>query len=371
MRLLLACLALSANLWALGSPRYVETTPRAGAFALVENSAAAAILVDATDWPGVQRAAHDLQADVNRVTGVTPAWGSTGRKMILIGTIGKSPLVDRLASTGKIDVSAIRGKWESFFLQTVANPLPGVDSALVIAGSDKRGTIYGIYDLSEQIGVSPWYWWADVTPEHKIRALRQAGKYQQGEPSVKYRGIFFNDEKPDLDYWVRAKFGEHAVPGGTAANFNSAFYTKVFEVILRMKGNYLWPAMWNNAFAEDDPDNARLADEYGIVMGTSHQEPMLRAQKEWDWHLARPTATGTTPPRPAMLENFWRDGIRERKDFENIYTMGLRGENDSAMVRTAAEGVALTEKIVTAQRKMLAEEVNPDVTKVPQAMGAL
>ena len=177
--------------------------------------------------------------------------------MILIGTVGKSPLIDQLVRAGKIDVSGIRGKWESFFLQTVANPLPGVDSALVIAGSDKRGTIFGIYDLSEQIGVSPWYWWADVTPDHKSALYVLAGKYQQGEPSVKYRGIFFNDEKPDLDFWVRAKFGEHAVPGGTAANFNSAFYSKVFEVILRMKGNYLWPAMWNNAFAEDDPANPR------------------------------------------------------------------------------------------------------------------
>ena len=129
--------------------------------------------------------------------------------MVLIGTVGKSPLIEQLARAGKIDVNAIRGKWESFFLQTVTNPLPGVDSALVIAGSDKRGTIFGIYDLSEQIGVSPWYWWADVTPDHKSALYVLAGKYQQGEPSVKYRGIFFNDEKPDLDFWVRAKFGEH------------------------------------------------------------------------------------------------------------------------------------------------------------------
>ena len=202
--------------------------------------------------------------------------------------------------------------------------------------------------------------------EHKSALYVNAGKYQQGEPSVKYRGIFFNDEKPDLDHWVRAKFGERTVPGGTAANFNSAFYSKVFEVILRMKGNYLWPAMWNNAFDEDDPANPRLADEYGIVMGTSHQEPMLRAQKEWDWHLRAANGNWNYATQPAILDDFWRQGIRQHKDFESIYTMGLRGENDSAMVRTAAEGVALTEKIVAAQRKMLAEEVNPDVTKVPQ-----
>ena len=366
MRPPLTCFLFAANLWALGGPRYVETSPHPGAFALVENGSAAAVRVDAADWPGVQRAVYDLQADVNRVTGVTPAWDTAAHKMVLIGTVGKSPLIEQLARAGKIDISGIRGKWESFFLQTVANPFPGVDSAIVIAGSDKRGTIFGIYDLSEQIGVSPWYWWADVTPDHKSALYVLAGKYSQGEPSVKYRGIFFNDEKPDLDFWVRAKFGEHTVPGGTAANFNSAFYSKVFEVILRMKGNYLWPAMWNNAFAEDDKDNARLADEYGIVMGTSHQEPMMRAQKEWDWHLRAAHGNWNYATQPAILDDFWRQGIRQRKDFENIYTMGLRGENDSAMVRTAAEGVALTEKIVTAQRKMLAEEVNPDVTKVPQ-----
>ncbi|MEP6961621.1 MAG: glycosyl hydrolase 115 family protein, partial [Acidobacteriota bacterium] len=318
----------------------------------------------------VLRAVRDLQADINRVTSLTPALvNDTRPHMVLIGTLGKSPLIDGLARTGKIEVDGIRGKWESFLIQTVANPLPGVESALVIAGSDKRGTIFGIYDLSEQIGVSPWYWWADVTPEHRASLYVTAGEHPQGEPSVKYRGIFLNDEKPDLDSWVRAKFGEHPTPGGgtgTVANFNSQFYTKLFEVILRMKGNYLWPAMWNNAFAEDDPANARLADEYGIVMGTSHQEPMMRAQKEWDWHLRDANGNWNYMTQAPILDNFWRTGIRERKNFENIYTIGLRGENDTAMVATPAEGVALTEKIVAAQRKMLAEEVNPQVEKIPQ-----
>jgi hypothetical protein len=366
MRYFLTCFLWAANLSALGGPHYVETSSQPGAFALVEKGVAAAVRVDASDWPGVQRAAHDLQADVDRVTSVTPAWDTAARRMVLIGTVGKSPLIDQLDRAGKIDVSGIRGKWESFFLQTVANPFPGVDSALVIAGSDKRGTIFGIYDLSEQIGVSPWYWWDDVTPDHKAALYVRGGKYRQGEPSVKYRGIFFNDEKPDLDFWVRSNFGEHAVPGGTAANFNSAFYSRVFEVILRMKGNYLWPAMWNNAFAEDDPATPRIADEYGIVMGTSHQEPMMRAQKEWDWHLRAANGNWNYATQSAILDDFWRQGIRQRKDFENIYTIGLRGENDSAMVRTAAEGVALTERIVAAQRKLLAEEVNPDVSRVPQ-----
>jgi hypothetical protein len=376
LRLLLCgvlCLASSAPAWALGQPSYVTTATAPGAVPLVRGQQTTPIWVDAADWPGVVRAAGDLQADIRRVTGLTPSLERDEKVvapvLVIIGTVGRSPTIDRLAREKKIDVSGIAGKWESFFLETVANPLPGVSSALVIAGSDKRGTIYGIYDLSEQIGVSPWYWWADVTPEHKSALFVQRGKYVQGEPSVKYRGIFFNDEKPDLDFWVRAKFGEHPTPGGgqgTVANFNSQFYAKVFEVLLRMKANYLWPAMWNNAFAEDDPDNPRLADEYGIVMGTSHQEPMLRAQKEWDWHQRQQYGNWNYATHGPELEQFWRDGVRARKSFENIYTIGLRGENDTAMVQGAAQSMKLLETIVANQRKMLAEEVNPDVTKVPQ-----
>jgi hypothetical protein len=376
LRLLLCgvlCLASSVPAWALGEPSYVTTTAAPGSVPLVRGQQTTPIWVDAADWPGVIRAAGDLQADIRRVTGLTPSLERDEKVvapiLLIIGTVGRSPTIDRLAREKKIDVSGIAGKWESFFLETVANPLPGVSSALVIAGSDKRGTIYGIYDLSEQIGVSPWYWWADVTPEHKSALFVTRGKYVQGEPSVKYRGIFFNDEKPDLDFWVRAKFGEHPTPGGgqgTVANFNSQFYAKVFEVLLRMKANYLWPAMWNNAFAEDDPDNPRLADEYGIVMGTSHQEPMLRAQKEWDWHQRQQYGNWNYATHPEALEQFWRDGVRARKSFENIYTIGLRGENDTAMVQGAAQSMKLLETIVTNQRKMLAEEVNPDVTKVPQ-----
>lgn len=359
--------------WAIGQASYVQTTAAPGTVTIMHGQTTAPILVDSADWPGVIRAASDLQVDVRRVTGLTPVLvtnaAQTSPTMIIVGTVGRSPVIDRLVREHKIDVSGIAGKWESFFLETVSNPLPGVSSALVIAGSDKRGTIYGIYDLSEQIGVSPWYWWADVTPARQPALFVKAGKYQQGEPSVKYRGIFFNDEKPDLDYWVRAKFGEHPTPGGqpgTVANFDSRFYAKVFEILLRMKANYLWPAMWNNAFAEDDPENPRLADEYGIVMGTSHQEPMLRAQKEWDWHERQQYGNWNYAAHPQALETFWRNGVKARKGFENIYTIGLRGENDTAMVQGAAQSMALLETIVANQRKMLAEEVNPDVTKVPQ-----
>ena len=360
--------------FAIGQTPYVEGTARAGSFPLVQTGETASLLVDsASDWAGVVRATRDLQADINRVTGLTPPLVTSGTpqapNLVIIGTIGKSALLDRLVQDRKIDVAAITGKWESFVIQTINNPWPGVPRALIIAGSDKRGTIFGIYDLSEQIGVSPWYWWQDVVPERKTALFIKAGRFQQGEPSVKYRGIFLNDEDPNLTRWVRAKFGERpspVSPTATIANYNSQFYARIFEVILRLKGNYLWPAMWNNAFAEDDKDNPRLADEYGIVMGTSHQEPMGRAQREWDWHLQQANGNWNYATHPDVLDRFWRDGIRARKDYEQVYTIGLRGQNDTAMVNGFKESMVLLEKIVQSQRRMLTEEINPDVTRVPQ-----
>ena len=174
-----------------------------------------------------------------------------------------------------------------------ASPCPVLTGALVIAGSDKRGTIYGIYDLSEQIGVSPWYWWADVPVAHKDALFVKPGKYVQGPPAVKYRGIFLNDEAPALTGWVSEKFGD----------YNHEFYTNVFELLLRLKANYLWPAMWNNCFNEDDPQNPKLADEYGIVMGTSHHEPMLRAEKEWNRKASRQRQLELSTPTPTTCCN--------------------------------------------------------------------
>jgi hypothetical protein len=189
------------------------------------------------------------------------------------------------------------------------------------------------------------------------------GKYLQGEPSVKYRGIFLNDEAPDLTRWIQENYG--SAPGHTtAANYGPAFYTNIFEVILRCRGNYLWPAMWNNAFNEDDTNNPALADMYGIVMGTSHQEPMLRAQKEWDRSLQKKYGNwnyNNTNQQP-VLQQFWREGVRRNKNFESIITLGLRAENDAG----TPIGKDLTGEIVGVQRKILAEEINPDLTKVPQ-----
>jgi hypothetical protein len=363
--------------WAIGQAQYVQHVAGKNDFPIAQNRRAAAIYVDDSDWPGVARAAKDLQSDIGRVTQCTPSLSSESGRLagetIIIGTVGKSRIIADLIKAGKIDVQAISGKWESFFLQVVSNPLPDVPRALIIAGSDKRGTIFGIYDLSEQIGISPSYLWTDVPAQHKDALYVKTGKYVQGPPSVKYRGIFLNDESPDLSDWVSYKFGKVPIKDNppippNVANYNSQFYSKIFETILRMKGNYLWPAMWNNAFNEDDPENPRLADEYGIVMGNSHQEPMLRAQKEWDRRYQKTLGSWNYYKNPDVLKDFWREGIRRNKSFESILTIGLRGANDTPMIPggTVPQSMALLEEIVSTQRKMIAEEMNPDVTKVPQ-----
>jgi hypothetical protein len=351
--------ALSLLTWhdtgfALGQAKYVEFVRHPNDFILAEGESLPNIYVDASDHAGVVRAVADLRADVVRVTGRTPTITNKtgpGASLIIVGTIGKSAIIDRLIQENRIDVSSITGKWESFLIQVVPKPLPGIASGLIIAGSDKRGTIYGIYDLSEQIGVSPWYWWADVPVQRKNALFVRPGRFVQGPPAVKYRGIFLNDEAPALSGWVKEKFG----------NYNHQFYEKVFELLLRLKANYLWPAMWNNAFNEDDPLNPQLADRYGIVMGTSHHEPMLRAQQEWKRHGTGPWDYSLNSD---VLQEFWTAGIERNKNYESITTLGMRGDGDLPMSEGA--NIALLEKIVADQRKIIASHVNPDLSAVPQ-----
>jgi hypothetical protein len=332
-------------------------------FPLERDKQAASLLLDASDWPGVLRAGRDLQTDIERVTGVRPTLATNGaaegRMVVIIGTLGKSSLIDSLVNSGKLNVSAISGQWESFVITTIANPLPGVNQAMVIAGSDKRGTIYGIYEISEQIGVSPWYWWADVPPQHHENLFIKAGMYIQGPPVVRYRGIFINDEAPAMSGWAQEKFG----------GFNSKMYTHMFELLLRMRANYLWPGMWGKTFNEEDPQSPRLADEYGIVMGTSHHEPMIRAQEEWTRHR-RTYGNGQWDyaKNEEGLKKFWTDGIDRNKNYESIVTVGMRGDGDVAMPDAGGleANKQLLERIITDQRQILAGHMNPDVTKIPQ-----
>ncbi|MGA2908400.1 MAG: glycosyl hydrolase 115 family protein [Terracidiphilus sp.] len=343
----------SAN--ALGEPKYISTTPAQGDFVLAANGKTIPMVVSDSDWPGVVKAAGDLSEDVGRVTGhnssVIKSDAPAADEVVLIGTIGKSPLIDSLIKRHKLDVSGITGHWESAVTMVVEHPMKGVRRALVIAGADKRGTIYGIYDLSEQIGVSPWYWWADVRVPHADALYVQPGRYVQPVPAVKYRGIFFNDEAPALSGWTKEKFG----------GMNHEFYTKVFELLLRLKANFLWPAMWNNAFAADDPENAKLADEYGIVMGTSHEEPMMRAEKEW---TAGHHGAWDYTTNQKEIDDFWRAGMERDKNYEEVVTLGMRGEGDTPM--SASANTELLERIVADQREILKETVNPDLEKIPQ-----
>jgi len=364
------------DIFATGDHNYITTQKKHGTFVLSESGKSSPIFISSDDYPGVIRAAKDLQNDIANVTNAEPQLLidnlHSGEEIVIVGTLGKSPIIDQLVKKKKLDVKTIADKWESYLIQVIEKPIPRVDRALVITGSDKRGTIYGIYDLSHHIGVSPWYWWADVPIEHKDNLYVKPDIYIQGPPSVKYRGIFLNDEYPDLTNWIIDKYGfvtpqkNSPIPEGVA-NYNHLFYTKLFELILRLRGNYLWPAMWNNAFNEDDPENPKLADEYGIVMGTSHQEPMMRAQKEWDRRYLNSIGTWNYAKYPDTLNNFWQEGIRRNKNYENIITIGLRGANDTPMAPGGPEAnMDLLEKIIKEQREIISGETKEDITKVPQ-----
>jgi len=370
----LLMLTAVAPVWSIGGSAYISVEPVTGAIPLSVPEFTTKLYISPDDFPGVIRALNDLKSDIGKVTGRSPEL-SLGKPKghecpVFVGTLGKSKLIDGLVRSKKLDVSGIQGQWEHYLIQVVAKPMPGVEQALVVVGSDKRGTIYGIYDISEKIGVSPWYWWADVPVAHQERLYVKSGSYSEG-PSVKYRGIFINDEAPALSGWIAEKFGQVApsenppIRGGVA-NYGHAFYARIFELLLRIKANYLWPAMWGNAFNEDDPENPRLADEYGIVMGTSHQEPMIRSQQEWDRRYSRTLGPWDYAKHPDVMESFWRDGIRRNKNYESIVTMGLRGANDSEMKGDLKTNIAMVEGIIQTQQKILKEEYQKPLSDIPQ-----
>jgi len=362
----LTLVAAPAVALACDGPATICAQPAAGRFALVEGGVPASVLVDAGADPAVRHVADSFAADLQRVSGrasrVLHQSAQAGGPVVLIGVAGDSPLLDGLVAAGKLRVDAIAGQWEAFQWSVVEQPWPGVPQALVIAGADRRGAVFGAYDASEKMGVSPWYWFADV-PVPRQRAVYVTPGQRSDRPGVRYRGFFINDEDPAFSGWAQKHFG----------GINARMYAHVFELLLRLKGNYLWPAMWApKAFHLDDPDNARLADAMGVVMGTSHHEPLTRAQSEWH-RLPDDPATGGAWDYQANgknLRDYWRRGLERvmrangGKGYENLFTIGMRGDGDAPM----SEGTAteLLEKVVADQRALIAQVSGKPAAQVPQ-----
>ena len=315
------------------------------------------IYMDANDCKGVSYAANALVKDIIKVSGskaiLTSDAGlkdkdAAGKPTILVGTIGHSAAIDQLIRQKRINGNLLKGKREKFIITLV-------DGQLVIAGSDRRGTIYGIYELSQQMGVSPWYDWADVPVVHHDSIFVNKGVYTDGEPAVRYRGIFLNDEAPCLTSWVKntygTDYGDHR------------FYQRVFELVLRLRGNMMWPAMWGWAFYADDPENEKTADEMGVVMSTSHHEPMARNHQEYarnrkgwgPWNYQK---------NKENLQKFFREGIERMKGTEQIVTIGMRGDGDEAMSDEA--DTRLMTNIINDQRKIIADVTGKKASETPQ-----
>ena len=315
------------------------------------------IYMDTNDCKGVSYAAHALLKDIKSVSGATATLTSdagflkkadTARPAILVGTIGHSAAIDQLVKQKRINGNLLKGKREKFIITLI-------DGQLVIAGSDRRGTIYGIYELSQQMGVSPWYDWADVPVEHHDSIFVNKGIYTDGEPAVRYRGIFLNDEAPCLTSWVKNTYG--------TGYGDHRFYQRVFELVLRLRGNMMWPAMWGWAFYADDPENEKTADEMGVVMSTSHHEPMARNHQEYarnrkgwgPWNYQK---------NKTNLQKFFREGIERMKGTEQIVTIGMRGDGDEAMSEEA--DTKLMTNIINDQRKIIADVTGRKASETPQ-----
>ncbi len=326
---------------------FVVFEPQKEAFALVDNQAPVALFTPARTEEGVMMAVANLQKDILAVTGVRlPLTHKPQPGCVVIGTIAQ-PAIRKVLLKAGVDLAQLEGKREKYILTTY-------DNHLLIAGSDKRGTIYGIYELSRQIGVSPWYWFMDVPIRQHSQLFIRPGVYTDGEPAVAYRGIFINDEWPCFGRWAMAHFG----------GLNSEMYQHIFELLLRLKGNFLWPAMWDSAFFDDDPNNGELANKMGIVMSTSHHEPMNLAQQDWK-RWGGTEAKWNYLTHSDELRAFWRTGMERAKNWETITTVGMRGDGDMAMP-SAQDNQALLERIVADQRQIIESVTHQPAHKTPQ-----
>jgi hypothetical protein len=342
----------------------VKNKIQTGDFPLVYKNRAAQILVADDDFKVVRIAAAEFASDIEKVSGNKPRVESAAenlpKNVVIIGTLGKSALLESLVRVKKLDVSKLAGRRESFQIETVKNPFPEVESALVIVGSDRRGTAFGTFEVSQKIGVSPWVWWADVAPEKRADLIISAGKFVSDEPSVKYRGIFLNDEDWGLQPWAAKTFEPET------GNLGPKTYAKIFELLLRLKANTCWAAMHEVTkpfnFIEG---NARTADDYAVVMGSSHAEPMLR-NNVGEWKDDKEKYNFVT--NAAGVTDYWEERLKTNGKFENIYTLGMRGIHDSPIqgTRSQAERIPVLERIIATQRNLLAKYVDANVENIPQ-----
>ncbi len=342
---LLLGMALTAPLTASAAERFVSFQQ---GDMLINAHKHVEIYMDKNDCKGVNYAVQALAKDIQSVSGSTASATSSTKAAILVGTIGHSAAIDQLIKQKRINGNLLKGKLEKFIITII-------DGQLVIAGSDRRGTIYGIYELSQQMGVSPWYDWADVPIEHHDSIFVNKGIYTDGEPAVRYRGIFLNDEAPCLTSWVKNTYG---------TNYGDhRFYQRVFELVLRLRGNMMWPAMWSWAFYADDPDNEKVADEMGIIMSTSHHEPMARNHQEYARDRKKWGAWNYNKNK-TNLQKFFREGIERMKGTEQIVTIGMRGDGDEAMSEEA--DTKLMENIIRDQRNIIADVTGKKASETPQ-----
>jgi hypothetical protein len=325
-------------------------------FPITGKAGSAAVFYDTTENTLVAKAANFLAEDIEKVSGKKPPVLTAGSALpstvIIVGTVGNNKLINELVANKKLDVSTIKGQWERFVIQTIDKPFAGVKQALVIVGSDRRGAAYGAFTVSEKMGVSPWYWWADVPVPRKPQIFLQKGRFVSNGPAVKYRGIFINDESPAFKNWAAEKFG------GT----NHQAYEKICELLLRNKANFMWPSMWlPTMFNVDDPLNPKTADDFGIVMSTSHHEPMMRAHNEWSVFKGGAWDYTTNKEK---LQQFWRGGVQRMGTYESAVTVGMRGDGDAGMGEGTAVG--LLQNIIQDQRKILAEVTGKPAAQTPQ-----
>lgn len=350
----------------MGQVLLSKSNSKANEFGIINRKGNARLYFDAQDFEVVKKAADLFSNDVKLVTGQAIQVGAIENKLasnsIIVGTLGHNELIDKLVAKNKLDVKALENRWESYLIEVVRNPLPGVSKALVVVGSDRRGTAYGLFTISEAIGVSPWYWWADAPVAKRQELYLKVDKVVSKEPTVKYRGIFINDEDWGLLRWAKRTFEKER------GNIGPKTYAKVCELLLRLKANYLCPAMHEASTAFNKiPENKLVADSFAIVMGSVHCEPLLfNNASEWDkktmgeWDYVNNKET---------LNKVLKQRVTENSPYENVYTLALRGLHDKAMggSNDMKERVKMLGKALMDQRQLLVDVIKKPANEIPQA----